>query len=246
MRTPVKIRLKARLRKLPGFRIARFFYNLVRNVESRNSTLLLLRPPEELYQPYGTTSTDRYPEIFKLVREQVGDGPRVRILSFGCSTGEEVFSLRRYFPEAAIVGYDINPFNIAICRRQQRKVGDDRLNFAVAGSTASEADAKFDAIFAMAVFRHGDLNSSPPPSRCDHRICFADFERSVSDFARTLKPGGLLVMQYAMFRFADTSVAPGFEAAFRLEPAGNFPLYGIDNCVLSVEDYPEVVFRKLA
>ena len=55
----LKNRLKTRLRKVPGFRVARFFYSLVRSVESRNSALLLLRPPKGLYQPYGTTSEDR-------------------------------------------------------------------------------------------------------------------------------------------------------------------------------------------
>ncbi len=87
-------RWKPRLRKVPGFRAARFMYRLVHGVESRNTALLLLRPPKGLYQPYGTTSDDRYPEIFKFVREQIGDGADVRILSVGCSTGEEVFSLR--------------------------------------------------------------------------------------------------------------------------------------------------------
>jgi hypothetical protein len=96
----------------------------------------------------------------------------------------------------------------------------------------------------MAVFRHGNLNSSPPPSKSDHRIRFADFEQSVTDLARTLKPGGLLVIQHAMFRFADTHVAVGFETALSLKLAEGGPLYGRDDCILTDADYPDVVFRR--
>jgi SAM-dependent methyltransferase len=214
-------------------------------MESRNTTLLLLKPPKGLYQPHGTTAQDRYPEVFRFVRERVGDGAGVRILSFGCATGEEVFSLRRYFQEATIVGLDINPINILVCRYRRWRIGDKKMVFAVAGSTAAEASAGYDAIFAMAVFRHGDLNNAPPPPKCDHRIRFADFEQSVADLARTLKPGGLLVIQHAMFRLADTAVASGFETVLSVQVAGNAPLYGRDDCNLAGVVDPDVVFRKI-
>ena len=89
-------RLKSHLRKYPGYGLVRFAYHLLQGLESRNAALILLRPPQKLFQPYGTTSYDRFPEIFQLVRERIGDGPNVRILSFGCSTG------KKFFPCAAI------------------------------------------------------------------------------------------------------------------------------------------------
>lgn len=236
---------KPRLRKLPGFRAARFLVNLVKSQESRNAALLQLRPPRGLYQPYGTTSPDRYPEVFSQVRRQVEDGAAVRILSFGCSTGEEIFSLRRYFPEAYLAGLDINPLNISACRSRVRKKADGRTVFAVAGSTAGEASASYDVVFAMAVFRHGHLNIAPPPSRCDQEIRFADFEQSVADLARVLKPGGLLAIGNAMFRFCDTRVAQDFEAVFAMKTGERAPLYGRDNCLLPEAEYPDLIFRKL-
>jgi SAM-dependent methyltransferase len=239
------IQVKPFLRRAPGYRIARFLYNLLQGVESRNAALLLLRPPQGLYQPYGTTSADRYPEIFLEVRKLVEDGASVRLLSFGCSTGEEVFSLRRYFPEANIVGLDINPLNIAVCRFRRCKAGDKRVTFAVAGSTDGEASASYDAIFAMAVFRHGDLNISPPPPESCHRIRFAEFDQSAADLARVLKPGGLLIIEHAMFRFCDTRAAKDFETVFRVKLDKLNPLYGRDDCLLPHAEYPDVVFRKL-
>ena len=229
--TSFKIQLKPLLRRVPGFRIARFLLRLLKGVESRNSALILLRPPKGLYQPYGTTSIDRYPGIFQFVRQSVGDSATTHILSFGCSTGEEVFCLRRYFPEAVILGLDINPFNIAVCRFRHLRRGDKGINFATAGSTAREADASYDAIFAMP-------NSS-------HLIRFADFEQSVADLARVLKPGGLLVIENAMFRFCDTRLARDFETVLKVDFDDWVPLYGRNNVLLPDSKYPDVVFRKI-
>jgi hypothetical protein len=66
----------------------------------------------------------------------------------------------------------------------------------------------------------------------------------VTDLARTLKPDGLLVIEHAMFRFADTLVAAGFEPVFSQKLAGGAPLYGRYNCILPDANYPDVVFRK--
>lgn len=240
----LKKRIAPRLRKIPGYPAIRFIYSLLRSTESRNSALLLLWPPKGLYQPYGSTLEDRYPEIFRYVRDKIGDRADLRILSFGCATGEEVFSLRRYFQRAAIVGLDINPLNIAVCRFGWRRMGDANLKFAVAGSVSGEASASYDVIFAMAVFRHGKLNVTPPPLKCDHHIRFADFEQSVVDLARVLKPGGLLVIQHAMFRFVDTRTAVGFKTVFSFETPGKAPYYGHDDCLLPITDYSDVVFQK--
>jgi len=149
------------------------------------------------------------------------------------------------FPLANITGLDINPLNIAVCRSRLRRIKDSKLKFAVAGSTAGEASASYDAIFAMAVFRHGKLNVSPPPPKCDHFIHFADFERSVTDLARCLKPGGLLAIQHAMFRFADTRVATEFEPILSVFPPQSIQLYDRDDCNLPSTFYPDVMFRKL-
>jgi SAM-dependent methyltransferase len=217
----------------------------VEGADSRNSALLQLRQPKGLFQPYRTTSNDRYPEIFKFVREQIGDGTDLRILSVGCSTGEEVFSLRGYFSQATIVGLDINPLNIAACRSKLRKSGDARIHFSVAGSSQDQPDASYDAIFAMAVFRHGKLSHPPVPPRCDDRIRFSDFETSVADLARTLKPGGLLVIHHAMFRFEDTLVAAGFRTTLRADNDEDTPVYDRDNCLMDAVDSFGVVFQKI-
>jgi SAM-dependent methyltransferase len=244
MKIPEGIRV--RLRKVPGFPVARFFYHLARGTETRNAALIQLFPPAGIFQPYTSTSCDRYPGIFDFLREQIQDAPETRILSFGCSTGEEVFSLRRYFPASTLIGIDINRFNIAVCQRRLRRLKDAGIRFFQADSTADEASASFDAILAMAVFRHGKLNLSPPPQACDHEIHFADFESAVTDFNRCLKPNGFLVIHNAMFRFSDAAVSRLYLPIPREGHCIEGPLYDCKNRLLTEQRYPFVIFRKLA
>jgi SAM-dependent methyltransferase len=196
----------------------------------------------------GRSRADRYPQIFQFARDQLEDRSDVRLLSFGCSTGEEVFSLRRYFPAAQIRGLDINPLNVAACLRGRRRAGDARMSFAVAGSVEDEPSGSYDAIFCMAVLRDGEL-SDPRVLRCDHRITFAAFERTLSDLARCLKDGGLLIVQHSNFRFCDAATAAHFQALLTVDNQPfheRTPLFGPDNRRLDVPPYGEVVFREVA
>ncbi len=77
--------------------------------------MLRLRRPENLFRYRGFTATNRYPRIFGFIQQQLAAQPDVRLLSFGGSTGAEVFTLRDYFPTAFIKGIDINPRSIATC-----------------------------------------------------------------------------------------------------------------------------------
>jgi SAM-dependent methyltransferase len=238
-------RLKALLRKAPGARLWSLLYNL-RSKGGRNRALLYFERPRDLFQPEPTTAENRYPVLFQFVRDHLADGADRRILSFGCSTGEEVFSLRRYFPLALIKGVDINRRNIRECRERLARIGGDPgVSFEIAGSAAAERTACYDAVFAMAVFRHGGLSEAPP--RCDHLIKFGDFERSVGELARSLKPRGLLVLRHANFRFGDTATASAFRricvAPFNPKAAPT-PLYGPGNRLLSDGQTDDGVFEK--
>ncbi len=197
------------------------------------------------FQSSSLTSMDRYPHIFRFVQDTLGEGEAVALLSFGCSTGEEVFTLRDYFPNARIKGLDVAPENIRIARRRLRAAPDSDLHFEVAASTAGEPADTYDAIFCMAVFRHGLVNR-PDVMRCDHWIRFEDFASAIADIARCLKPGGLLAISYSNFRFSDTPVAPHFQTILEDRVTKRWArVFGADNRAIPGLTYPDVVFRKL-
>jgi SAM-dependent methyltransferase len=223
----------------------RMLFRLAAEAPDRGVMWLVWCQPPAAFQPFNDTAPNRYPKIFSFVRQEIAATRAPAILSFGCSTGEEVFSLRRYFPCAAIKGVDVNPGNIATARRRLRERPDKKLCFEVAGSTANEPAAKYDAIFCMAVLRHGSLGR-PGVERCDRLIRFADFAAAIADFSRCLKPGGLLIVRHSNFRLCDTPTAADFETLLRspLPSKNKSPLFGPDNRLMPFADYPDTVFRK--
>ena len=231
-------------------------YDTLYNIQGRRARLAVDRSyrhvfwlqklrPKGAYQPFNTTAMNRYPRIFRFVQSELGAESKVEILSFGCSTGDEVFSLRKYFPLAVIKGIDINPANIGACRRRLSRTNDAAISFETAGSMAAEPAGCYDAIFCMAVLRHGSLGL-PGVTRCDHLIRFEDFAQAAKDYGRCLKPGGLLVIRHSNFRLCDTAAGTEFETILRVKipAAAKSPIFGPDNQLLPGVEYTDTVFRK--
>jgi SAM-dependent methyltransferase len=222
----------------------RFLSRFVSDAPYRHMLRLVWRPPHGVFQPFSDTQPDRYPAIFKFVQRQLGAESEVRILSFGCATGEEVFSLRQYFPRASIKGIDANRGNIAVARRRLRAAPDPGLSFAYGASARPEPPAFYDAIFCMAVLRHGSLGAT---GACDHLIKFETFAAAIAEFHRCLKPGGLLIVRHSNFRVCDTPLGAAFQTILRvpLQGAAKTPIFGPDNVLIADADYPDAVFRRL-
>jgi SAM-dependent methyltransferase len=227
-------------------RVMRELWRLAVDRPYRYTTWLRLTGRKGAFQPFNDTRENRYPKMFGFVQSKLGADSALKILSFGCSTGEEVFSLRSYFSRAAIKGVDINPGNIAICRRRLKQIRDAAISFELTDSMRAEPSGAYDAIFCMAVLRHGSLGL-PGVTRCDPLLQFEDFARMVADFARCLKPGGLLIIRHSNFRLCDTPVAGDFETIMSVPLAAaaqKTPLFGADNQLLRGVEYPDTVFRK--
>jgi hypothetical protein len=79
--------------KRPAFavRAMRKLWRLAVDRPYRNLMWLYLFRPQGAFQPFNDTRADRYPRIFSFVQSEFGADSAIRILSFGCSTGEEVF-----------------------------------------------------------------------------------------------------------------------------------------------------------
>jgi 2-polyprenyl-3-methyl-5-hydroxy-6-metoxy-1,4-benzoquinol methylase len=209
------------------------------------ATTVSAAPLPGRFQTYSHTLPDRYPWLFSFTAARLGKAHRLRLLSFGCSRGDEVFSLRHYFPGARIKGVDIDPQNIASCERRARRECAADVSFAVAATTQAEPDEFYDAIFCLAVLCLGDLTTTGA-QHCDPQLKFLDFEHIVTDFSRCLKPSGLLVLHTTNFRFCDVTVARQFETLLEAEPAQMAPDVQFDrnNRLLPEPRYRAVVFRK--
>jgi SAM-dependent methyltransferase len=207
----------------------------------------LAAPISGQFQTYSHTLPDRYPWLFRFADTQLTASGNLRLLSFGCSNGEEVFALRRHFPRAEIVGIDVNPHNVARCEERAHREGHEGLRFATAASTQAERSGSYDAIFCLAVLCLGDLTISGA-QHCDPHLYFDDFEAVVTDFARCLKPSGLLMLHTTNFRFCDTSIAQEFDTLLEAEPHQMAPDVQFDrhNRLLPGPRYRAVAFRKRA
>ena len=146
--------------------------------------------------------------ILDQVRRRAGD--RAAVLDFGCGQGEFVTLARREGLDAQGCDWYAGPWawlfddvkkNPALRDHIRQIAPDGRLPF---------ADARFDAVTSNMVFEH-----------------IADFEQSVSEIARVLKPGGLFVAlfpsrelwfeQHVGLPLAHRFPRPGyFSAAHRL------------------------------
>jgi len=160
--------------------------------------------PRAVHQTTTRTWLDRYPEIFRACRDYLGHQQELRILSFGCSTGEEVVTLRNYFPTDWITGAEINPRSLAICRSLPV---DDRTSFIYSTREAVRARGPYDAIFCMAVLQRTPhaIESAGLTSLKDI-YPFERFEQQVSELDAILKPGGLLVIHHTQYRLGDSSL----------------------------------------
>lgn len=64
------------------------------------------------------TKEERFPMIFDNAKKLKPDAKR--LLSFGCSTGEECQALAKRFPAAEIIGYDIDSYTVQSARRKNK------------------------------------------------------------------------------------------------------------------------------
>ena len=242
--------MKALLRRLPGFRYLVLLRMLLQGGVQRHTAVSLILRPRNLFQPFTTTSAGRYPEEFAAMRAALAEvePDRLRILSFGCASGEEVVDLLAEFPRAQVTGIDLNPLALRAARRNVRAAGgQDRVTLVRAGDVRAQPSESYDAVLAFAVLRHGELNHAP--ATCAPKLRFADFEDTVTDLCRTVRPGGLFAIRHSNFRFTDCAVAVDFEpvrVGFEsFSEQGRTPVYGREDELLDVSARDDGIYRRL-
>jgi hypothetical protein len=160
------------------------------------------------HQLTSTTSYNRYPEIFTTVRNAF-KGHRaadLKILSYGCSTGEECFTLNEYFPGATIIGADISRLNLARAAWRNRQ---PNIGFIYSSDENLRAHAPYHLIFCMSVLCRWE--DTKDLDDCGHIYPFDKFHATVTELASLLAEGGILVIYNSNFRFEDTDIFSNFE-----------------------------------
>lgn len=198
----------------------------------------------QLLQPFPDTSHDRHPALFAFARDRLRNVPAPAILCFGCSTGEEAFTLAEYIPNAQIDAVDINPRSIRIARRSAGRRGAGKITFTLAGSPPA-GPQRYDAIFCLSVLRHGDL-ARLVPQNCAAILPFRRFAETIEALDASLLPGGILYLWGSNFRFEDTAQAGRYEAVAVPDMVPHVgPFYGPDDRLIEGGANVQFAFRKL-
>jgi hypothetical protein len=155
------------------------------------------------HQLTSTTSSDRYPELFTEARQALAafGEQTINILSFGCSTGEECFSLRNYFPKGNIIGADINNSNL---RKAREKNTFNNVKFIYSTPEGIAQEGPYHIIFCLSVLCRWE--DTKDVENCEDIYPFEKFQATVRDLSDQLHSGGLLVIYNSNFRFEETVV----------------------------------------
>lgn len=87
------------------------------------------------------------------VMQKIGNAKR--ILDLGCGRGQFSYSLAMAFPDAEVVGADLDADRIA---RAKQRFSAPNLTYVVADATGYRSKKQFDAIVAVDVFHHVPKN----------------------------------------------------------------------------------------
>ena len=155
------------------------------------------------------TAMNRYPIIFSACSDYFSKNKDIKILSYGCSTGEEVLTLRRYFPNATIVGAEINKHSLEVCKSHNV---DDKITFINSTPRNIKKHGPFDIVFCMAVLqRTPDKITQEGITSLKDIYPFEKFENQIVELDGYVKKGGLLVTHFTQYDFMDTAVATKYK-----------------------------------
>lgn len=197
--------------------------------------------PGELHQAWGTTAINRRPKVMQALAEVVPDRPGLRVLSFGCSTGEEVLDLREHYRHAKVFGTELN--------RTSLRKAEERLKEADAILFHSTYDnlqryGPYNLILACSVFlRHPEDTHAEDLSKL---YPFEAFERGVCRLFDNTLPGGFLLIHNTNYRVSETRLGAFLTPVHHPDIVQNprVPLFDPSGRKLPVTGYDEQLFRR--
>ena len=179
-----------------------------------------------------TTCYNRHPEMFSECKGIISDDG-AKILSFGCATGEEVFTLKElYFTKNKIDGYDISKDAVQMARL--RNTNSEIFFF---DSLNDILENSYDIIFCLSV-----LTRNPDDERT---YAFEVFETTLKLIHRYLKIGGYICIWNSRYEFTDTDISQKYTPIETTHINSGFTQKFDKTFTIPKEvPYPYVLFRK--
>lgn len=199
-------------------------------------------------QPEPHTRLGRYPELFARCAELAktkgwGQLTDFRILSFGCSTGEECVSLASHFPGASILGVDVNKESL---EKARRTCTNKQIRIEPSSTKALRKHGPFHMIWCMSVLCHWP--QSKTLDDLSEVFPFARFEETIQLLHDALQIGGLLVIYNSNYCFSDSR----FYSCYRpvdssgLNGSGFVHKFSPNGKKMAGFNYPDAIFEKVA
>jgi len=191
----------------------------------------------DIAQYSAATLYDRHPEIFRAARTCLSGIEKPRILSFGCSHGHELATLRGYFPNAEIFGCDVQ--EDALENAKSLNIGT------VFQSTEGNIVdyGPFDAIFAMSV-----LCFHPPIEdvKIPDVFPFAAFESLCLLLDSALDNEGYLFVVNSSYQVMETKLGRAYSriSCEAIPNSGFVDLYSRNGDPVDRADMPYCIFQK--
>lgn len=210
--------------------------------EFRSVVMMQICHPNRVQQTTQLTWYNRYPEVFQTCKAYFDEkGNRdIKILSYGCCTGEEVMSLREYFPEALIVGAEINRRSLEICR--ERKL-DGKVKFVESSYKNIVEHGPYDAVFCMAVLqRLPHQVTEKKISSLKKMYPFDKFEKQVAELDEYVANDGLLIIHNTQYDLRDTRFSKYYKEYGECGHVSS--LFDKDSKVVSFEKFRKSVYVK--
>jgi SAM-dependent methyltransferase len=208
---------------------------LAATAEGRGQLWTRIAHGAELHQTTPFTLEERYPELFDLAARLCPNARR--ILSFGCSTGEELVALRRRFPSAVIIGAEINSRSRRIAKK--RVANDSQAEVVAPG----EVPGRFDLVFALAVLqREPKWIEDMEIDDLSFHYPFDRFDKAVRELVDRLETGGLLCVSNTHYPIEASSAFGQLETVAN-SPLLDPPLFGRDSRRLA-DPVARTIFRK--
>ncbi|WP_162150358.1 class I SAM-dependent methyltransferase [Asticcacaulis sp. AC460] len=167
------------------------------------------------HQTHTKTFHGRHADIFRSARRLFGRRKKLKVLSFGCSTGEECLDLAEVFRYSDITGVDVDQEAL----KKAAHIHHPRISIMDSTEGNLRAHGPFDAIFAMNVFCV--FPKSKQFEDISHLYPITHFDDGLRLLHRHLAHGGILGLFNAAYFFDDFSLFDAYQPEAR-----GFPPYG--------------------